>query len=237
MIKLKCIIVDDEPIALNYLKFFVEKIPELELKGVFTKPIEAISFVQDKEIDLVFLDIQMPKLTGLEMAVMLNKKSMIIFTTAYTEYALEGFNVEAIDYLLKPISFERFEKAAHKAIDYYTLKHQEFAPENKSITKDFMLVKAEGKLVKINYADILMFEGLKEYIKIVLSEGKSIVTLESMKNIEQWMPKSDFIRVHKSFIIATKYITAINGNTLELNKTEVPIGATYKEALLEFLKR
>lgn len=232
----KCVIVDDEPIATKYLTLFVEQISELELVKTFFNPLEALDYLEKEQIDVVFLDIQMPQMSGIEIAKKISNKSLFIFTTAYAEYAVEGFDLAATDYLLKPISFDRFLKASNKAIEILKLKTQAAVVEREDFKRDFMFVKANFKLVKINYADILVFEGCKEYIKIITKEGKPIITLESMKNIEQIMPKSDFIRVHKSYIISTKNISAIAGNIIEMGEIEIPIGATYKDALMEYLK-
>ena len=236
MQKFSCVIVDDEPIAAKYLALFVDKIEDLNLVKTFSNPVEALDYLEKEQIDLVFLDIQMPRLSGIEIAKKISQKSLFIFTTAYSEYAVEGFDLEATDYLLKPISYDRFFKASKKAIDILKLKINASVVGKEDFKKDFMFVKANFKLVKINYADILVFEGCREYIKIITKEGKPIITLESMKNIETLMPKSDFIRVHKSFIVSTRSITAVSGNTVELGTLEIPIGGIYKEALMDFLK-
>lgn len=226
---ISCVLVDDEPIALQYMEHFVQKMTALECKGSFTNALEALKFIQANKIELAFLDIQMPQLTGVELAGFIHGNTGIIFTTAYPDYAVEGFNLNAIDYLLKPIAFERFQQAVQKA-------EQKLRASNTTddmVQKDFILVKVDYKWVKVLFREILYIEGLKEYVKIVTKE-RSFVTLESMKNLEFALSNEGFIRTHKSFIINVNYITAWYGNTIEIGSVDIPIGATYK---VEVMKR
>lgn len=224
---ISCVLVDDEPIALEYMDFFIQKMPELGCKGSFTNALEALKFIQSHKIELAFLDIQMPQLTGVELAGFIHSETGIIFTTAYPDYAVEGFNLNAIDYLLKPIAYARFQQAVQKAVQRLRTSNE----GEKTIERDFLLVKVDYKWIKIYFKDILYIEGLKEYVKIVTKDN-AFVTLESMKNMEVTLSKEGFLRTHKSFIINLSYVTAWYGSTIELGRIDIPIGATYKEEVM-----
>ncbi len=232
VMKLKCAIVDDEPLALGLLKSYVQKTPTLELTGEYSSAVQAMKELPDKHIDLIFLDIQMPDLSGLEFSRMIDAKTRIVFTTAFQQYAIEGYKVNALDYLLKPISYADFLGAVNKAVQWFELLEQP-REEIKSI-----FVKSEYKLIQIELKDILYIEGLKDYVKIY-EEGtsKPILSLMSMKSLEDMLPQSRFIRVHRSFIVQKDKIRVIDRNRIVFGKTYVPIGDSYKQQFQDFLDR
>lgn len=229
--KLKCIVVDDEHLARTLLEEYINKLPELELIAKCASALEANSFLLQEEIDILFLDIQMPDLSGLDFLKTLSKKPHVILTTAYAEYAVEGFQLDVTDYLLKPISLERFMQAVNKVI-----KRTAVTPKGTptaSETADHFFVKADHKKVKVRYADILYVEGLKEYISIYVP-GQRIITLESLKNMEAMLPKDKFARVHKSYIVAFEKIDAVSGHAIELAGKNIPVGKSYRQVLDRF---
>lgn len=230
--KLKCAIVDDEPLALGLLRSYVQKTPTLELAGEYSSAVQAMKELPDKHIDLIFLDIQMPDLSGLEFSRMIDAKTRIVFTTAFQQYAIEGYKVNALDYLLKPISYADFLGAVNKAVQWFELLEQP-REEIKSI-----FVKSEYKLIQIDLKDILYIEGLKDYVKI-FEEGasKPILSLMSMKSLEDMLPPSRFIRVHRSFIVQKDKIRVVDHNRIVFGKTYVPIGDSYKQQFQDFLDR
>lgn len=230
--KLKCAIVDDEPLALGLLRSYVQKTPTLELAGEYSSAVQAMKELPDKHIDLIFLDIQMPDLSGLEFSRMIDPKTRIVFTTAFQQYAIEGYKVNALDYLLKPISYADFLGAVNKAVQWFELLEQS-REEIKSI-----FVKSEYKLIQIDLKDILYIEGLKDYVKIY-EEGasKPILSLMSMKSLEDMLPPSRFIRVHRSFIVQKDKIRVVDHNRIVFGKTYVPIGDSYKQQFQDFLDR
>ncbi|WP_299366689.1 LytTR family DNA-binding domain-containing protein [Winogradskyella sp.] len=223
---MNCLIVDDEPLALNLLKEYIEKIDDLNLLGAFKNPLEALKRIQTENVDIIFLDIQMAELSGIQLAKILPSDINIVFTTGYSEHAIEGFELEAIDYLLKPITFERFYKAFEK------VKKRNTQVELQS-KQDYMFVKTEYRLQKVNFDDILFFKGLGDYVVIQGSKHKTL-TLENMKHFERVLPQNLFIRVHKSYIIALNKIDFIERNRIVIGKNYIPISATYKD---DFLKR
>lgn len=229
---INALIVDDEPLARDILETFIEKIDSINLVGKCQNAIEANQVLKTEKVDLLFLDIQMPELSGIEFLKSLSNPPQVIFTTAYPDYAIEGFELNALDYLLKPISFDRFIKAANKAEE--ALKKAEIAEE---VEDDYFFVKADKKLIKINHEDILYIEGLKDYVIIKQKEGR-VITLQTMKSLEAKLPVSTFMRVHRSYIVNLGGIKAVEGNTIYLNddnKTSVPIGKNYRERLLEII--
>ena len=237
------IIVDDEPLAQDVLETYIEKIPELHLVGKCSNALEANEMLKSEEIDLMFLDIQMPQLTGIDFLKTLNKPPMVIFTTAYPNYALEGFELNALDYLLKPISLERFMKAVNKAQEQFELHQREAGPGTADAGEegaDFIFVKADKKLVKVNYDDILYIEGLKDYVIIRMDQDR-VITLQTMKSLESKMPQDRFKRIHRSYIVNLDRINAVVGNMVEIiEKKEtkhLPIGKNYREELLEIINR
>lgn len=236
---LRVLIVDDEYMARMLLENYAQKLPNLEIVGLCENAIEALNYLRNEKIDILFLDIQMPHLTGLELVQTLQRKPAIVFTTAYSEHAVEGFRLDAIDYLLKPFSFERFVQAINKATNYISFQdnQQSQLPDNQEIKEkeiNHLFVKADGKLIKVKFEEILYIEGLKEYVSLYTAKDR-IITLQSLKNLEEILPDSNFLRVHKSYIIALDKIQSIVGNQVEINKKMIPIGLTYKESLLEKL--
>jgi DNA-binding LytR/AlgR family response regulator len=234
-IKITCVIVDDEPMALNLVESYVEKTPFLVLKKKCSSAIEAMEFVKNEPVDLLFLDIQMPDLTGIEFSRMLPKETRVIFTTAFDQYALEGFKVEALDYLLKPFDYAEFLAAANKANTWFELvkgKKQNILSEE----KEFLFVKSEYKQLRIKLADVLYFEGLKDYIKIYLKdEPKPILTLMSLKSIEAELSNTQFLRVHRSFIVSLKNVEVIERSQIVINKQRITVSEQYKPKFLEFV--
>lgn len=232
--KLKCIIVDDEPPAIRLLTKYVEKVSFLELIETFTNPLEALRFIEKNEIDLLFLDIQMPELTGIQLSKIINKKTNIIFTTAYAQFALDSYEVSATDYLLKPIAFERFYKAVSKI-------NKEETSQNVSVSEkkdDFFFFKTDGKnkFSKVFIDDILYIESLKNYISIQL-KNEQIITYNTLKNIKESLPENSFIQTHKSFIVAIKHIDKINNDAVWIQKKELPIGNTYKKLFFDVVAK
>lgn len=234
-LKISCVIVDDEPMALNLVESYVEKTPFLVLKKKCSSAIEAMEFIKNEPVDLLFLDIQMPDLTGVEFSKMVPKETRIIFTTAFDQYALEGFKVEALDYLLKPFDYAEFLAAANKANTWFKLvkgKQQNIVSEE----KEFLFVKSDYKQLRIKLDDVLYFEGLKDYIKIWLKDNpKPILTLMSLKSLEEELPETHFMRVHRSFIIALKNIEVIERSQIVINKERITVSEQYKPKFLEFV--
>lgn len=230
---MNCLIVDDEPLAIDLLDSFVSKIPYLNLVGKCLNAFEALELMQTNTIDLLFLDIQMPNVTGIDLVKSLSKQPLIIFTTAYSNYALDGFNLNAVDYLVKPIPFERFLKAVNKANEYHLFRNKPRLPEqkektNSSLHGDFIMVKADYSLVKIDLENILYIEGLKDYLKIFIQGQKTILTLNSLKKFEESLPPEFFARVHRSYIVALNKIEAIQKHRIIIGKERIPIGDNYK---------
>lgn len=231
-----CVIVDDEPMALNLVESYVKKTPFLELKGKCSSAIEAMEFLKENPAELLFLDIQMPDLSGIEFSKMLPKDTRVIFTTAFDQYALEGFKVEALDYLLKPFDYAEFLAAANKAHTWFSL----VKGEQKAVSeeKEFLFVKSEYKQLRIKLADVLYFEGLKDYIKIWLKDNpKPILTLMSLKSLEEELPGNRFLRVHRSFIVSLKNIEVIERSQIIINEQRITVSDQYKEKFLEFVNR
>ncbi len=227
---IKAIAIDDEPLALKILAHHCDKIEEINLEKTFTNLSEAKTYINDNEIDLIFLDIEMPQQNGIDFYKSLNKKVMVIFTTAYDQYALEGFNVSAIDYIMKPISFDRFKEAVEKVIKVKKL----ISNKNEDA---FIMIRADYKLNKIYLKDIQYIEGLDDYIQIYIDNQPKIVARMSMKAILETLPAKDFIRIHRSFIIPIKRIKNIQNKQIEIDSILIPIGETYKSETLEALKK
>lgn len=239
---LNCLIVDDEELARTLLETYVSKMPMLNLAAKCKSPVEAMAVLQEENIDLMFLDIQMPEISGLDFLKSLSKPPMVILTTAYKEYALEGYRFNAIDYLLKPIDFNLFFQAVNKAIDRFKAANRveviseipsglESAP---SANKTFLTVRSEHKLIRINFAELLYVQGLSEYVTFHLRQGK-VVALKSLKALENELPTSHFIRVHKSYIVSKNAVSGLEGNQLLLGEDKIPIGGSYKAGVVEGL--
>lgn len=232
---MRCIIIDDEPLALELLEDFVSRIPNLKLVSACSNAIEAVTILQNNKIDLIFLDIEMPEFTGIEFIKSLDFKPLFIFTTAYSHYAIEGFNLNAVDYLVKPIPFHRFLKAVNRAQVLYSLKKEENSPSIKTLSSpSFIFVKSDYENIKLNFDDIKYFEGLKDYIKIFSTSHKPILTLSNFKKIEEKLPEDLFIRVHRSYIVSLKYINSVQRNRILIDGVRIPIGQNYKD---EFIKK
>jgi DNA-binding LytR/AlgR family response regulator len=228
---LRCIAVDDEPLALDLLEDNIRQVPYLELVAKCADAFEAIKALQEKEVDLIFLDIQMPGLTGLQFIQSLAHKPMIILITAYEKFALEGFELDVTDYLVKPVALPRFIKACNKARELYQLKHQPVTASTAS-TPEFFFVNSDYSLLKINVADIIWIEALKDYIRIHLTgTAKPVVTRMPLKQVEEQLAPAKFIRIHKSYIIAVAHITAIRKNSVFIGAMELPVGDNYREAV------
>jgi len=227
---IRCIAIDDEPLALDLLEDNISKVPYLQLIAKCDDALEATKVLNETTIDLVFLDIQMPGLTGLQFIQSITQKPMFILVTAYEKYALEGFNLDVIDYLVKPVSLERFMKACNKAMEYYLLKTRNDSDEKAVI--DYLFVNVDYSLLKVVHSDIMWIEGLKDYIKIHLrSSSKPVVTRMTMKSIEDTLPSAKFIRVHKSYIVSIAYVTAVRKNSVFIGAMEIPVSDTYPDAL------
>src|SRR3984885_332735 len=237
---IRFLIVVDDPLALHILEDYISKIPFLQLVKSTTNPIEALSLVQDKAVDLVFLDVQMPELTGIQFLRIANGKAKVILTTAYSQYALEGYELDVIDYLLKPIAFDRFYKAVQKAQS--VLQPAQAAPQpaqpepaqpnQQDLLTDFIFVKTEHKIQKVYLNDILFIEGLKDYISI-FTAAERIITLQNMKKMEDALPTKYFIRVHKSYIVSINKIDSIERSRIFIGDKIIPVGDTYRD---EFFK-
>ncbi|HMH24306.1 MAG TPA: LytTR family DNA-binding domain-containing protein [Puia sp.] len=229
MIKLDCLVIDDEPNAGKLLEDYIAKIPHLTLKGKCYNAMEAMEFLGHTPVDLIFLDINMPRLSGMELAHLLPRHQKIIFTTAYSEYAIESYEYNVIDYLLKPISFKRFLKAIEKTEQ---IIHEQ--PSLPPPAEDYIFVKSDKKMIRITLRDILYFEAVKEYIYVHMDNQK-ILIYKRMKDLAEKLP-ADFIRVHNSYIINCKHIGRIEGNFVQMRGESIPLGISYKEQFLQFIR-
>lgn len=234
------IIVDDEPLALDVLETYIEKLPDLNLVKRCSNAFEANEALKEHDVDLMFLDIQMPQLTGIDLLKTLTDPPLVVFTTAYSNYAIEGFELNALDYLLKPISLERFIKASNKAVEQVELRRKESAVQVEiNSPEDFTFVKADKKYVKVKYSEVLYIEGLKDYVIIRMEKGR-VITLQTMKSLEAKLPSKMFKRIHRSFIVNIDQIQAIVGNMVEViekgQPKHLPIGKNYRDALLNLIK-
>jgi DNA-binding LytR/AlgR family response regulator len=228
---MKVVAVDDEPLALALLEDNIRQVPSLRLVASCSNAMEALTVLGKQEVDLIFLDIQMPGLTGLQFLQSLPVRPMVILITAYEKYALEGFNLDVIDYLVKPVPLERFLKACNKAQDFYKLKNNAFSTEQ----PDYFFVNAEYGLIKIVISEIVLIEGLKDYLKIHMTDGKPLVIRMSLKSIEEKLPSNKFFRIHKSYIVAVSHITSIRKNSVFLGNQELPLSDHYKDELLRVI--
>jgi DNA-binding LytR/AlgR family response regulator len=233
---ISCIILDDEPLALNLMEDNIKKVPFLKLIKKCNSVTEALKIYNSEKIDLIFLDIEMPDISGIQFLKSLKTKPMVILITAYEKYAMEGFELDVIDYLLKPVSFDRFLKAVYKAYEYFgfiNIKAQ--SKENMGIYCDYLFVKSDHKLIKINTSDILYIEGLKDYVKF-FAGGKTIFTLLSLKYLEEILSPKTFIRVHRSYIISIPKIEFIGKSKINIAGMSIPISDSYREKLFNIIK-
>ncbi|MFT7229788.1 MAG: DNA-binding LytR/AlgR family response regulator [Bacteroidia bacterium] len=231
---MNCIAVDDEPLALDIIEAYVTRHPELTLVARCNNAAEASEVLKKHKVDLMFLDIQMPEITGLSFVKSLEHKPLFMFTTAYPDYALEGFELDAIDYLLKPIAYDRFEKGVEKALEYYKIKQNADVAES-DLENEHFFVKANQKLIKLSYSEIYYVEAFADYVKIFLAD-KKIVTLQTMKNMELKLPPDMFSRVHRSFIVNRNHVASFSTSVCEVNEVKIPIGKNYKEAFVALMK-
>ncbi|WP_299221924.1 LytTR family DNA-binding domain-containing protein [uncultured Aquimarina sp.] len=225
-----CVIIDDEPAAIRLLEKYIAKVSFLEVKNTFTNPLEGLKYLESEPIDLVLLDIQMPEITGIQLSKIIDKKTKIIFSTAYPQFALDSYEVAAIDYLLKPIEFERF----YKAVSKIKLGNTTKASVDSTITDDFFFFKTDGKnkYAKVFLKDIRYIESLKNYIAIHLQD-QQIITYNTLKHFKETLPESSFIQIHKSYIISIKHIDKIDNDSIWIHKQELPIGNTYRKSFFE----
>lgn len=231
---MKAIIVDDEPLAQEVLSTYIQKFPQLELVAQCSNAIEAGEVLRSASIDLMFLDIEMPQISGIDFLKTLAKRPNVILTTAYSEYAMDGYELNVVDYLLKPIAFDRFAKAVNKALAQGSSTQADPTSEDKNA--DYIFVKADKKLIKVRFSDISYIEGLKDYVILHTPEGR-IVTLQTMKSLEAKLPASIFMRVHRSYIVNLSNVKIIEGNTIQMGKKIIPIGKNYKDLLLEVVNK
>ena len=241
-----CIIVEDEPLARSLLENYIQKVPYLQLVQSFSDPLKALEFLRENTVDLLFSDIQMPEITGITLLKILQKKPLIILTTAYSEYAIEGYELDVLDYLLKPITFERFLKSVEKASlrinsnqagsnDKKISENMSLSPVTDAV-QPFIFVKDGTKLVKIKLSDIMYIEGLKDYVSIYTPSQK-VVSLQTLKALELQLPENQFIRIHNSYIVALEWIEAIQREKIQIGKVFLPISDTYRKAFKDFIER
>lgn len=227
-----CIIIDDEPLARKGLREYIADVEFLQMTGEFDDPLKAMKLINEQNVQLIFLDIQMPRISGLDFFKSLQHAPPVIFTTAYPQYALDGFELNALDYLVKPVSFERFLKAVIKAREYYEVR-QENVSKN---SDDFFFIKADNKFVKIQMDEILFIEALQNYVAIH-TKSKKLVTYLTFKSIEEYLPADNFIKTHKSYIVSASKIDQIEGNGIHIGNHLIPISRTNREEVLEKLLR
>ncbi|MEN2414585.1 LytR/AlgR family response regulator transcription factor [Flavobacterium mesophilum] len=227
---IKAIALDDEPLALEILQSLCDTIDYIELEKVFTKSDEAFKYLKKYPVDLLFLDINMPSISGLDFYKKLPNKTMVIFTTAYSEFAVEGFTLSATDYLLKPISLSRFQQAAEKAFS-------QWKQQNQNIEQQYLFIRADYSLIKILFSDILYIEGLDDYVKIHIQNQKTVVARMTLKAMLQKLPDTEFVRVHRSFIIPISKVEKIRNKIITIDTAEIPISASYEEAFFELLDK
>ena len=231
---IKCIIVEDEVLAQDVIKNHLQKVDRFELVGVYRTAPEALEALNTKEIDVMFLDIRLPGMNGLNFLRSLSNPPLIVLTTAYSEYALESYEFNVIDYLLKPISFERFSKTINKIADGKLFT--QVINDQDRLPGDHIFIKSNSKLFKVNFSEIIYIEGMKDYLKIHTAEY-TLITHQTMNDIEKILPSPKFMRVHKSYIVAVSHIKAIYGNSVEMEKATIPIGINYKEKVMSFINK
>ncbi len=236
---LTCIIVDDEEPAQDILRYFVEQVAFLDLKAVFQNAIEAIEYIANHDIDIVFSDVKMPRISGIDMIKSFNKQPNIIITSAFQEYAIDGFNLDVIDFLVKPFSFDRFLKAVNKVKSLHQIPHHLIENQDKIINSstDSFYVKENGKLRRVDFDNIIYIEALGDYVKIFTLIDKPIITLITMKKIQSLLPQNLFCRIHKSFIVKISAVKSIEGNIVELeNEKKLQIGLQYRDNVFNYIK-
>lgn len=236
--KLKCVIIDDEPLAIDLLKAYVDKTPFLELEGTFNEALSAIDIINSKNIDVVFLDINMPQISGLEFSKTIPSATKVIFTTAYDQYAVDGFRLNALDYLLKPINYTEFLQAANKALEWFKLTANALPADTVTETSPSIFIKSGYRMEKIEFDDILYIENQKDYVKFHLnSQPEPVSSLMSMQSLEGKLPIKQFMRVHRSFIVNLDKIKTIERNCIVFGKEYIPVSESYKAKFMEFLNK
>ena len=235
---IKCLIVDDEPLAIEILESFIGRVDSLELVGSCTNGIKAFDILKKEKVDLLFLDIQMPKLTGIEFLRILNPAPQVIFTTAYRDYAVESYELHVVDYLLKPIAFDRFLMAINKVTKVESsMKVEENSYASIEENDPYLFLKSDRKMVKVYLKDIAYIESLKDYVRIKLVDGKEVISLQKISYLEKKLPADDFIRIHKSYIIARQKIDAFSASFIEINEKQIPIGRSYKSEVMKMMDK
>jgi len=234
--RINCIIVDDEPVAREILENHLSRIGQVHVVASCKNAVEAFQAINNHPVDLVFLDIQMPEISGLSFARSVNRNLKIIFTTAYRDYAVEGFDLRAVDYLLKPISFERLMQGIDKYLEENSLPVRDTVHGTHDQSDDSMFVRSDRKMVRVSFSDVLFIESLGDYIKIHLSDGKTLVTRDSISNIETVLPQKEFIRVHRSYIVGRMHIDSYTSDTIGIGRHEVPISRSYREEVMKKLE-
>ncbi|MBI1781674.1 MAG: response regulator transcription factor [Sphingobacteriales bacterium] len=229
---IKAIAIDDEPPALQLIETFCSRAEDISLEKTFTNPDEALKYLRKFPVDLLFLDIQMPSVNGIDFYKSVKQDTMVIFTTAFSEYAVEGFNLSAVDYLLKPFTYKRFQQAVAKAVEYYNFKNQQQSEEQK-----YIFFRADYSLVKIAVADIIYVEGLDDYLKIHLENKTPVVARMTMKTMTEKLPSKDFIRVHRSYIVPLSRINSVRNKTIYIGEEEIPLGSSYEENFVKVFNK
>ncbi|MBS3914629.1 MAG: response regulator transcription factor [Bacteroidetes bacterium] len=233
--QINCICVDDEPLALEVMENLIGRYPNLKLTRKCANALEAMEWLKNNHVDVVFTDINMPGVTGIDFAKAIDaSKTVVVFSTAHQEYAAEAFEIEALDFLLKPISPERFGKTIKRIEEYFELRNNK-SKDNVELEEGHMFVKSDSKLLKIAYSEIQYVEAFADYVKIWIGDDKRIVTLQTMKNMEAGLPKEKFIRVHRSFIVAIDKIGSLQSNSVQIGNKEIPVGKNYKDGLMQLI--
>jgi len=237
--KLRCLVIDDKPLAIDVLADYARKVPFLELAATTTNPIEGLNILREQKIDLVFIDIQMPELTGMQFIKIAGKQCKIVLTTAYTEYALDGYEHDVVDYLLKPIAFDRFYRAAEKAFNLIANQSSTglvSAYPAPGPTPEYLFFKTEHRIQKINLADILYVEALQNYVSLNTIAGR-VMSLQPLKKIEEQLPATEFVRVHKSYIVSLRHISSVERSRIFIDDVIIPVGDSYRDAFYKLIDR
>jgi two-component system, LytTR family, response regulator len=236
MMSIRCLVIDDKPLAIDILADYIRKTPFLTLAATTTNPMEALLIIRDQPIELIFLDIQMPELTGLQLMKIAGKKCKIIITSAYAKFALDGFEHDVVDYLLKPIPFERFYRAAEKALQLLDKNKSQIGINPTETAIEYLFIKTEHRIKKIDLKDILFIEGLQNYV-CIQTASERILSLQPLKKIEMQLPPKDFARVHKSYIVALRHITSIERSRIFMKETVIPVGDNYRERFYKIIDK
>ena len=228
---ISCVAIDDEPVALGVIEDFISRTPSLDMKGAFNDPFAAIEYIRENKVNLIFVDIQMPQITGIQLVKSLPEPPLVIFTTAYSTYAVEGFNLNAIDFLLKPIDYDRFLKSVNKAEEYIGYRER---PIESAATSPFIFVKSDYQIIKIDVDDITLIEGMDDYVKIFTST-KMILTNMTMKDILSKLPSSKFTRIHRSYIISLMHIESVRNKRVKIGEKQIPVGDSFADSFYKLL--